>query len=697
MAATEAPILKAAVTEAGGEISCSVDETNRLRAILGMKPLNVGNAAVSEKEAAMKKEHMERLAKQAKQAQLAELEERLAKAKRQRELHEKLKGKSLGQSLSEETGMSSASSWVERSRLREVQEKLMAEKRAALLDEQEELDEEDEPEAYGAGALAGLAVAHGMQEFGQGQTILTLADKGVLDDDEDLLQNVNMADANRTTEMNEEKEKAAKPVYTGEDSTAFDPSLRNAGVGARILQQYDEKKKKATGMVLDGREHITAADLQLAEAVKARVAASKALRPGETLTDLSTTREKISDYYTPSETVAFKRPSKKRRKKKRKSSKKMSLADELERNPQVGADSRHKKERRSRKKAGSRNAEAAAAVQKKKDAHYRSALEKARAEAISRYDADEDDVFLQQSVSRARRWAKQQKEQAVDNAGGDEEQVARPIADVRAEKCVARAAKLREEEEVAKKQAAIDALDVDESDAPEHIVFTNTTEFTKRLAARMAGRRATKKEQTKKEAERALERKLDNEASKAKAMAKEALGDDGDDGAWATVRRSDDMDVDDEALPARKKTTATVTSEPLVSCGMASTLALLARSGELKNKMAFAGRSKDEQMETMKVSKNVTIEYKDEWGRLLTPKEAFRQLSYKFHGRKPGRKKQDKILRKLREDLHVNSGDMDDTPLGIMKAMKKKQMASQQAHVVLRGGEADRGGQIRKK
>lgn len=32
------------------------------------------------------------------------------------------------------------------------------------------------------------------------------------------------------------------------------------------------------------------------------------------------------------------------------------------------------------------------------------------------------------------------------------------------------------------------------------------------------------------------------------------------------------------------------------------------------------------------------IEHRDKDGKLLTPKEAFRQLSYQFHGMTPGRK-----------------------------------------------------------
>lgn len=42
------------------------------------------------------------------------------------------------------------------------------------------------------------------------------------------------------------------------------------------------------------------------------------------------------------------------------------------------------------------------------------------------------------------------------------------------------------------------------------------------------------------------------------------------------------------------------------------------------------------QMDQDKSLKHIKIEYRDEFGRLLKPKEAYRQLSHKFHGKVPG-------------------------------------------------------------
>ena len=40
LAPVENGVIKAVVSESNGEISCSVEETNRIRALIGLKPLN---------------------------------------------------------------------------------------------------------------------------------------------------------------------------------------------------------------------------------------------------------------------------------------------------------------------------------------------------------------------------------------------------------------------------------------------------------------------------------------------------------------------------------------------------------------------------------------------------------------------------------------------------------------------------------
>jgi len=51
----------------------------------------------------------------------------------------------------------------------------------------------------------------------------------------------------------------------------------------------------------------------------------------------------------------------------------------------------------------------------------------------------------------------------------------------------------------------------------------------------------------------------------------------------------------------------------------------------------------------------VKIEYVDEAGRQVPPKEAFRYLSHRFHGKGSGKKKLEKRIKKIEEDQVMNS------------------------------------------
>jgi len=50
----------------------------------------------------------------------------------------------------------------------------------------------------------------------------------------------------------------------------------------------------------------------------------------------------------------------------------------------------------------------------------------------------------------------------------------------------------------------------------------------------------------------------------------------------------------------------------------------------------------------------VKLEYVDEGGRTMTPKEAFRYLSHRFHGKGSGKKKLEKRIKKAEEDQVMN-------------------------------------------
>ena len=95
---------------------------------------------------------------------------------------------------------------------------------------------------------------------------------------------------------------------------------------------------------------------------------------------------------------------------------------------------------------------------------------------------------------------------------------------------------------------------------------------------------------------------------------------------------------------------------PIKDGGMAATLALLRGRKELNSNENVVGRTKDHR--TSRQSDGVGIvdhgheiklEYRDDRGRKLTPKEAYRQLCYNFHGYGPSKAKLEK--RKEKEEV----------------------------------------------
>jgi U4/U6.U5 tri-snRNP-associated protein 1 len=105
---------------------------------------------------------------------------------------------------------------------------------------------------------------------------------------------------------------------------------------------------------------------------------------------------------------------------------------------------------------------------------------------------------------------------------------------------------------------------------------------------------------------------------------------------------------------------------------MAATIALLANKGELVDAERKVGRANDRDVGGIDKT-GIRLEHRDNFGRLLNPKEAFRQLSYKFHGKQPGRKKQAKILQAYQDELDAKRTGHGDDHLITMRGLKHEQ------------------------
>ncbi|KAJ3562005.1 hypothetical protein NPX13_g8731 [Xylaria arbuscula] len=252
--------------------AASIEETNRLRVSLGLKPLPVPGASgpqfkeqpaipedgepastLETREAAAydnyKKVQDAETAKKRREEKAAAIRKARDAAKR----FETLQGKGLGEADGEDD--LDAKSW------------LVSQKKRQKKIEKSRKDDEESDAAKAAAAqytsrdLAGVKVRHEMDAFEDGdEQILTLADRGVLaDDDEgDELENIQLLEREKLNEKLNLKKK--KPVY--------DPNEVNDTGEQNILSQYDEEitGKKVNRFTLDGQGNTRQPALTLGDA-----------------------------------------------------------------------------------------------------------------------------------------------------------------------------------------------------------------------------------------------------------------------------------------------------------------------------------------------------------------------------------------------------------------------------------------------
>ncbi|KAE9414466.1 hypothetical protein Angca_008595 [Angiostrongylus cantonensis] len=81
----------------------------------------------------------------------------------------------------------------------------------------------------------------------------------------------------------------------------------------------------------------------------------------------------------------------------------------------------------------------------------------------------------------------------------------------------------------------------------------------------------------------------------------------------------------------------------------------------------------------------VNIQYVDEKGRIMDQKDAYRELSYKFHGRNPGKKQTEKRISRRDKKEMLKQMNSSDTPLGTLSKQLRKQEQLQTPYLVLSG------------
>jgi U4/U6.U5 tri-snRNP-associated protein 1 len=107
---------------------------------------------------------------------------------------------------------------------------------------------------------------------------------------------------------------------------------------------------------------------------------------------------------------------------------------------------------------------------------------------------------------------------------------------------------------------------------------------------------------------------------------------------------------------------------------------------EYENRVREQQAAREEEKEFKHYRPDVDIKYYDEFGRQMTPKEAWKALSHRFHGKGSGRAKTEKRLKKIADEKKREAMLSGDTPTSMNQAFQKRQEKAGQAHMVLSVG-----------
>ena len=627
-----------------------------------------------------------------------EAKARIEKARNKRLLRSKLDGQTLGDLDQDETSLGGASNWVERSRQkaeelkRKKEKETAAEALAKRLQEEEEVIN-DSMNSYSAKDLQGVEVLHAESNFVEGESIiLTLADSNILETNErgqvlglntdnDVLENINMTEEEKRLDREKKKKRLRQPIYSGYDDAEFEEGTAS-GKKPNILSQYDKEKKRGPQMRLGEGGQVVSNNTGNDELGNSRKAIPQSLQVEKANTSLA-------EYLTPAEYATFSKSKKDKVKKKRKIRKKETssgLIEELEAALDVEkGDAAKGADRGSRISSGETTLSRLRAQENDRRQAYQNAAkianEKTSGLAVSEPSLAEmkeseedidDDADIVQSLERARRLAlskKSAKPKLASSCHEDEileqirngENVGHIYTDGTV-KVLPTTSSTNNKMEISNGggEQDDDFVDAEGRRKDGTLVFTSTTEFTTRLQAHLQEKARSKSAAVIKEMELAGAGTGDVDSDEEVGEHNIRMGDvEKRKGGWVELEDASDDEGgirmgQHSPIPNQKRLDQDDNDEgentgfgaqPVVARGMAATLELLKGTGDLKKKKELAGRAKDaREQDPSAEDVGVKLEYRDEFGRKMTQKEAFRQLSYRFHGIQPGKKKKAKRL-----------------------------------------------------
>ncbi|KAH9935252.1 SART-1 protein [Amylocystis lapponica] len=654
------------------EESISLEETNKIRISLGLKPLTDDSAPANDKEKEAADNYARQREKETKEREAKKVQERIAKVKNRRELNAKLKGTTLGDAEGDEDTLK----WIKKNKKRE---KELAKKR------QEELENMDKvfQDEYTEKDLAGLKVSHDFEAMEEGEDrILTLKDSRILDNEEDELQNVEIAEDEKTKKNNESKIK--RRDYTGYDDDEFAPGTE--GIKRSLLAKYDDflEGPKET----DFRLGSTSNSIQVKRAQQEETSTSVK----KSLLSIDYVKNLESADYLKEGDIGFKKPKTKKKRPSRR------VAEESDIIPVNGDDQMQVDEK--------------------------PIVPRPRNLDTNFVDDDE----LQAALARSRR-AKLRKTKKLSP-----DEIAKRVAEERAQP------------ETANGHVVINVDDGEEAGEESGLTFDDTSEFVRAISYNpvMVKKEVPTEVPLAREPPKPRSPSVDVEMTVGDEPVEELEA-----GEVVVKEEEEDEEMLNAIESAIKETEAAeqavalgmdvqvgTSSEQTFSSGMASTLSILRSQGILATPNAdeserekvqlqrdlwladhrrmvaqreldrarMRGGNKDqatreyenrvrEQQEARSnleayrsYKPDVNIVYYDEFGRELTPKEAWKALSHKFHGKGSGKMKTEKRLKRIAEERKKEAMASGDTPLSMNQAFQIRQEKAGQAHFVLSVG-----------
>ncbi|KAK4685834.1 U4/U6.U5 tri-snRNP-associated protein 1, partial [Tremellales sp. Uapishka_1] len=652
----------------GQKESLTLEETNKVRISLGLAPIGVaveGEDVPVDEDAAAEANFEQRRQEMKKEREERDLKERIAKARNKTDLNKTMKGSTLGSTSKEDADLS-AKNWIKKQKRRaKEREKELALKR------QKDMEEADQA-VYDENDLTGIKVAHGADDFQEGEEIiLTLKDGKVLDGEEDELQNVNLIEDEALKAAKERKRKAAA-AYTGFDDDEFDED--RIGKKAEVLSKYDDDfatgKVKNEGFRLGGpvekKMKITDEDTEMIGQPMAKVKLN-----------LDYTKEfDVSDYMKEGD-AGFKKPKKKKAKR---STRKAEGDDEVDPN---AMDVDGPVFMRREVGDGPDNLV--------DDDDLQNALSRARRESAKKRNKVKVEDIAAQIAQR------KEEEDAVPDTTEEDGRITFDDTSefVRNVNLQSVAAPVKRERAASPQAAVPVVVKVERTDVQDEDEEMESDDEDEALAE-MAAREGMSVEEMRLKIDASLQEASAVKAEDAEEAEEAAAAGNGLGGILAMLKQQGAIKVrtaEEEERERVQKQRDLWLADHRRRMAQRELEKIQNRGGnkdqaqrEWENRMREQQEAKDA-LESFKHYKpDINIVYHDEFGRTMTPKEAWKSLSHKFHGKTSGRMKTEKRLKKIAEERKQLTMSATDTPLGMSDAFTRRQVKTGEAHMVLSVG-----------